>query len=322
MASVAKEEKSYFKFMKFGANTRLSLFMLLKHKSLFFAKKDVLNDPTDCKPFLYVDLDEEKCLSKLNDLIESMKASSSASSYWQRQAQRLLEFRLATSDSSKENAKRPISRNFYFNGKYHTEYGPAILEEFISRYFSYLIDDAKIFSMARIWHEPRLWAHYAEGHKGLCLELTGLEQLPEAVVSGFVDYTSRRPRVSVSDLIAIQGRGNIQHKQETLSRLYLQKSIGWEYEKENRLFLAKSDFDKIKPVLRLPEGDYIRCDKVKIKSITLGLNSSEYDYRMISVFVDDFIDKRHYPAIYRIRQNDDDYDLSREEVHSDDFFEF
>lgn len=267
-----KSASTYFKFMKFAPYARLSLFMLLKHKSIFFAKKDVLNDPTDCSPFLYVDLDSDQVKRKIKEISLS---KDDVSGYWSHQASELLEL-IEVGEASVPEQKS-ISRRrsrVYFDGAFHSEYSDEVGETFVRHYMNSLVDDAKIFSMARVHDEPRLWAHYADSHRGFCVELSGLDKLPDSIFSGRVDYTSRRPRLSTSELLVVQGKGNSQHKEEILSRLYLQKSLGWEYEKEHRLVLAKADFDRIKPTLRLPEGDYIRFEKIKIERIILGINAS------------------------------------------------
>src|SRR5215211_3916632 len=60
-----------YKLMSFGPHTRLSLFMLFRHKALFFARPAFLNDPTDCTPNLIEDVDETSAATYFPKLIEA-----------------------------------------------------------------------------------------------------------------------------------------------------------------------------------------------------------------------------------------------------------
>src|SRR5260221_10202037 len=42
--------------------------------------------------------------------------------------------------------------------------------------------DYGILCFSRSWHNPVLWAHYAESHKGICLGFDISKDLPEAVI--------------------------------------------------------------------------------------------------------------------------------------------
>ncbi|MGL5363211.1 MAG: DUF2971 domain-containing protein [Bosea sp. (in: a-proteobacteria)] len=273
-----------------------------------------MNDPTDCSPFLYVDLDSDKIKNYIRKLVDLRVSHDGYTSHLARQIVELMDNPAEAVGAAEVKSNTKRRARVFLEGEFYTEYTDDLGKIFIRTYMNSLVDDARIFSMARLWEEPKLWAHYADSHSGFCIEMSGLDKLPEAIFSGRVDYTSRRPRLSTSDLESVQGEGSNEHKEDILSRLYLQKSIGWDYEKEFRLVMAKSDFNRISPSLRLPEGDYIKFDKIKIEKIILGINSSYGNRRMMQQFIDDFCEGKNKPSLMMVSQNEDDYEISLREM--------
>ena len=79
-----------------------------------------------------------------------------------------------------------------------------------------------------------LWAHYANSHKGFCIEYD-LDKLSKHTLSNYdishvlhVSYENERPKVSANDSV-------IQTQKEVLAK----KSLAWEYENEVRLVFEK-----------------------------------------------------------------------------------
>jgi hypothetical protein len=74
------------------------------------------------------------------------------------------------------------------------------------------------------WHDPVLWSHYADKHKGICLGFDVPDELlrdvtyTEDPIELTLDPGSREPRLSGSDE----------------ERLLLTKFSGWKYEAEQR----------------------------------------------------------------------------------------
>jgi Protein of unknown function (DUF2971) len=311
---------SFFKFMKFAPHSRLSLFMLLKHKSIFFARKSVLNDPTDCSPFVYTDLSGDNLRREITSLKDFELDDEFEYFGWMQP--RMKELIDITEKNEPTELKNPKRKYVFFEGENYYEYTDDLGGKYIKDYYQTSINDAKIFSMSKVLEEPRLWAHYADGHAGFCIELTGLDSIQTGVHLGKVDYTSRRPRVSVSKLKEFRESNSSERTKDILSRLYLQKSIGWEYEKEHRLVIAKRDFKKIKSILRLPEGDYVEFPKIKVERIVFGMNAPPRERNMVENFIYDVSSGKNKPVLEHIFQNADDYEIRAEKVFRDDDIPF
>ncbi|CDZ31166.1 Hypothetical protein NGAL_HAMBI490_60450 [Neorhizobium galegae bv. officinalis] len=92
-----------------------------------------------------------------------------------------------------------------------------------------------IICMSTTWQEPLLWGHYAEKHKGICLQFLVTEGHWEDV-----EYREERPKLTtyrkkqVSDL-----------SQEDIHKLSKTKFKQWEYEREWRKFIHLEDPDLV-----------------------------------------------------------------------------
>ena len=88
-----------------------------------------------------------------------------------------------------------------------------------------------IYSLSTTFSDELMWAHYANSHKGFCLEYetTKLKDkylAPEMVTELQVDYKPKPQTLTYLD---------IKEKNETLKKLFATKSLKWSYEKEVRL---------------------------------------------------------------------------------------
>jgi hypothetical protein len=82
------------------------------------------------------------------------------------------------------------------------------------------------------WHEPLLWSHYGDRHKGCALEfdISGYELVK-------VDYQKNRVKITSKNVLQ-------QNLQGLETKLVSTKYEGWEYEKEARLFLENKNLTK------------------------------------------------------------------------------
>jgi hypothetical protein len=88
------------------------------------------------------------------------------------------------------------------------------------------VDKSGVYSLSTSLDHPLLWSHYADGHRGLCLEFQHMIDLfPEIQLQNAfpVSYATTFPKLSESGT-----RG--EHVQATL----LTKAVYWEYEQEWR----------------------------------------------------------------------------------------
>ena len=83
-----------------------------------------------------------------------------------------------------------------------------------------------VFCLSEVPDDILMWSHYADGHRGFCLQFRidpGL--YPFGVLLFKVDYTPSYPRINiVSDL------------KEQTRKVLLTKALHWEYEREWRIF--------------------------------------------------------------------------------------
>lgn len=122
----------------------------------------------------------------------------------------------------------------------------------------------RICSLSKDYKHTLLWTHYADSHKGCCIEISLSEKAAPPVD---VNYCVNLPNISVSD-----------EKEGT--KLLSHKSIVWEYEKEARLF-RKSNYVKVhihKIIFgyRIAEDDYTFFSKL-VKTINPNIEVSKMD---------------------------------------------
>ena len=82
-----------------------------------------------------------------------------------------------------------------------------------------------IICCSKTWHNPVLWSHYADRHKGICLGFEVLEQNIQQVV-----YTKNRLNL---DIRKLQEQGRL--SADLMKKFFKTKYKDWEYEREVRL---------------------------------------------------------------------------------------
>ncbi len=106
----------------------------------------------------------------------------------------------------------------------------------------------RVCSFSRNWENLLLWAHYADGFKGVCIELDLKKPRNNAFKIARVTYEPGR-------LLFSNDAG--QQVDKMPSKILSRKNVAWEYEKEVRT---------------LSQHKYIR-DGITIKSVLLGLRT-------------------------------------------------
>jgi hypothetical protein len=96
----------------------------------------------------------------------------------------------------------------------------------ISRWKQEMTNKFGLLCFSRDWHNPLMWSHYADRHRGICLGF----DVPEQNVLA-VNYTDRRTKLSKSPSDA------------EISSLIYSKYQGWAYEKEWRSWVRLNDRD-------------------------------------------------------------------------------
>ena len=114
---------------------------------------------------------------------------------------------------------------------------------------------AGLLCFSRQWHNPVLWAHYAESHRGLCLGFDVPDELTQAI--RYVEHPIRLKRLDC----------------ETANSMLFTKYDHWRYEDEVRMWAT----------LEEKSGQYFFADfgeKLRLVEIIAGAGSSVTVRRM------------------------------------------
>lgn len=210
--SVDLPEKLY-KYRPFNVNT----LKMLGESYVFFADPNQFNDPLDCKPTINIDVESPE-------------------------VERL--FRLAAVKNGKDEAHidRIIddSRFYFDEGIEHYISDPDSaarnLVPYILNEVNLIIQENGVLSLARSYNCPLMWSHYAEQHKGVCLEYDVSKPILGPLEK--VRYDGVRG-INCSDLINYLSK-NCHKSWEAIRETYFfSKAPAWQYEDEWRYIRDK-----------------------------------------------------------------------------------
>jgi len=194
----------------------------------------------------------------------------------------LLEFKLQNKLDEQTVREIEIIKNMYQN--YPGFHDLIQKEGFIEKMYKEgqidKVKSARVSCFSLINNNVLMWSHYADKHKGICLEFDSdltsygfTNLLEDDITVGPVGYTEyERINYLSSD------------RRFAVCKLFLCKSSTWSYEKEYRLITLNR-----KPELQKFKNSYL-------KSVYFGLNitsleienfiilCSEYNYKMLSFF--------------------------------------
>ena len=180
---------------------------------------------------------------------------------------------------------------------------------------AFLREDVRILSLSSTCRSMPMWAHYADDHKGICVEF---ELSPYGMNSymNFLykdEYSLNLPVYSV--LYQPQESRVINYEDwikmndaEQSSILYLSKTDEWSYEKECRLFL----FNRASEIIDGIGRDVRRVSTGSIKSIIFGLNTPDYIKNRIVQMTKEEEYACYAALTYQIRLSDESFTLRKE----------
>jgi len=133
--------------------------------------------------------------------------------------------------------------------------------------FKNKLKDFGILSLAEDEKDILMWSHYADDHKGVCIEFERTEsnELGDPKVTRKVAYTKNYPSMSVKSLLSEDSYHN------SLMRVLYTKSEQWSYEKEWRNF--QSTGGEVYPI------------PGRVLSITFGVRSTKIDIDIVKKLV-------------------------------------
>lgn len=122
-----------------------------------------------------------------------------------------------------------------------------------------------VLCLAEDWNCPLMWSHYADKHRGLCIEY----DMHKSSCPGIKPVDYRCPRgIKITELIEWKLHNSSQAKKNVLDTYFFTKSPSWGYEKEWRDICETSG---IKSAPFRISGVYfgLRCDAAVRKSIVM-----------------------------------------------------
>lgn len=247
-----KTPSNLYKYLSFNENTMESLTL---HKA-YFSDPINFNDPLDCKPTISIDVDDDALEKVVCGLIK--KRSEKEFSILAKKL-RMKEEAIAQRVGllSETEVKRFLKDVNYYSTdpeindpiKYKRDRYKQTIEQEVLNVFR-----RGILCLSKKFDSPLMWSHYANNHKGLCveydMEYSGKNKAKKIIYGG-----SRELKVSLIEKWLNQGVV----PEEIENVCLLTKSKEWSYESEWRLFG--------------PIG--ISGVEAKIKSIIFGLNCKE-----------------------------------------------
>ncbi|MGL1958428.1 MAG: DUF2971 domain-containing protein [Colwellia sp.] len=133
--------------------------------------------------------------------------------------------------------------------------------------FHHNLKNFGIVSLAESAADILMWSHYADNHKGICIELERHEnnELGNISVTRKIVYTKSYPSLNSKILLSQDNFDS------SLQRILYTKSKQWVYENEWRTFK--------------PEGGKVYSLPGKIKSVTFGARASTMDIEIVKKLI-------------------------------------
>lgn len=235
-----------YKYRPFGVNTLRAI----TEAEVFYAKPSTFNDPLDCDPTIDVDIDRPHL-------------------------ERLL-YRMIIKRTNEDEARREIGRLRYYSseyGDYRTDpkvesYLMRTLASAIKRELDLELGDEGVLSLSATWKSGLMWSHYADEHRGICIEYDTRDQGHPRLKA--VDYKGPRA-IRTSDLYRWKVRDDAGAKEQVFQTYFYTKSNEWKYEKEWRDVRDRNGVtDAPFRITAILFG--LRCNGSVIKSIVKLLN--------------------------------------------------
>lgn len=209
MPTSTKIPRRLYKYRSFNVNALRQLDLA----EIYYSRPTAFNDPLDSNPTIQVDTD----LRSLEQLL----------------------YRMLVKLKGKEAALQEMNNHRYMStehGDYKTDAKAASLYVYrlVADVDDLLTDELGaygVLSLAAKWDCPLMWSHYADEHRGLCIEYDTSDNAFKNLKP--VSYT--RPRaVRVSDLIDWKVKNIAGAKEKVCETFFFSKASQWRYEREWR----------------------------------------------------------------------------------------
>jgi hypothetical protein len=134
-----------------------------------------------------------------------------------------------------------------------------------------------IVCLSKLWNNTLLWSHYADSHKGICIEYAWLGDSKHSIEK--VNYTEKDKPIDISLLYQMIVEEDETARRQFMNKYYFNKGPSWEYEQEYRI-LSENEPNECHDLALIPT------------KIIFGLKTQwilkDYIYRMFDDYSDDF----------------------------------
>lgn len=292
---MANKPEHLYKYLTFSENT----LNLLCMQQAYYSDPSQFNDPLDCQPIVANDLE----LSQLRDvfssvLLKKMEKQFAASLKKlkfskEKTAQRA--YLLANSE-----VERAIS-NFEY---YATEFEQDMQANYLTHSYTRVIQEEivntfkkGVLCLSKKFNSPLMWSHYANQHKGICIEYD-MRTVKDELVHEVIYGESRK--ILTSEIKA--WLDNTENESRIKNVCLLTKSGEWRYESEWRIFGPVGLGNSLPPIKSVIFG--FKCPDVTIYTVMKAMMS----------------DKRKM-KFWKMANEGDGFDLKRKLINTDDYFE-
>lgn len=264
--------KNLYKYRSFGVNSLRELC----ESEVYFSDPKKFNDPLDCSPTLINDVN----LSDLEKLCH----------------------RMIVNNHNKDKANRKLHNYRCLS----TEYGDYKRDPEVQKYYAgMIVDEVKqqldclmksrgILSLSKQWNSPLMWSHYADEHKGICIEY----DISQAVCESpkMVDYMGDRG-ILISKVVDFVFNNSETSKEEIEHKYFYTKAGQWDYEEEWRYVSNVQGTQSVPfPLCGVYFG--MRCEISVVSSIVKLLGGTESKVKFYDTYA-----------------NQDSFDLRRRELY-------
>lgn len=248
-----------YKYKSFGINSLRSLC----ESEVYYSDPKKFNDPLDCSPSLINDVD-------LKDL-------------------ETLCHRMIMDKSDRKKADKEIQYYRYLS----TEYGDYRIDKEVQNYYMRMIYDEilrqldltmkshGVLSLSSQWKSPLMWSHYADEHKGICIEYDISHAVCEKPVE--VDYKGSRG-ILISNIVEWVFNNSEIAKKEIENKYFYTKASQWGYEEEWR-YISESQGRRSVPFHTTGIYFGMRCEVSIVSSIVKLMNGAETNIKFFQTYV-------------------------------------
>ena len=199
---------------------------------IYFPKPSSFNDPFDCRPSFSFVATKEEMTSYYGRLVKKLMPGLN-------REQRKSEVRNKLGDWERS------PRN------------PETLRRITELHTKQITENIGVLSLSEVPDDILMWSHYADSHRGVCLEFDGYFEFFSAAHR--VEYPQTRPQINPFR----------QNPTEMMEAALLTKAERWKYEREWRIIQYKS-------------GSGIKhCPPASLTAVILGADISDRDAEMV-----------------------------------------